>query len=185
MPEDIDIARCIRRDGAAAIKPSREGDEVALRLEATAGIIEVGVPHRDSFIGSLRDRLRPVPRDMHAAVLPEREVRAANGPGRDGAARLTVHWNRIGESFTVRLLTNVEDVSARSFALEIYQMNNAVCIDDCLRLDAAMWRLDSGDQGRNRRPRGNCRDEQREEQEHEANGFHINQAIDTRRVRPS
>ena len=112
MPENVNIASRIGRNRATAIEPACERDEVALWLEATAGVIKARVPHRDPFVGSACHWLRPIPRDVHAAIPPEREVCAANGPGRDGAAHLTVHWNRIVESFTVRLLTNVEDIPA-------------------------------------------------------------------------
>ena len=81
MPENVNIASRIGRNRATAIEPACERDEVALRLEAAAGIIEARVPHRDPLVGSACHWLRPIPRDMHAAIPPEREVCAANGSG--------------------------------------------------------------------------------------------------------
>jgi len=50
MPADIDVSGFVGGDGAAAIEAGMLGDEVTLRLEAGAVIVQARVEHGGEFV---------------------------------------------------------------------------------------------------------------------------------------
>src|SRR5438552_11715704 len=82
---------------------------------------------------------------MHATILADGQLRAANGAGGNRAARLTIDLDGLGKSLLPRLLANIEDVAASVFAFEIDQMDHALTVHGRLRLNAVIRSADESD----------------------------------------
>jgi hypothetical protein len=74
---------------------------------------------------------------MNSTFLSNGKVSPSDVANGDGAAGLVIHaqWRR--EMFAI-LRTNVEDVAATWITGEVDQVNDAISVDGCLGLDAAV-----------------------------------------------
>src|SRR5262249_15240811 len=132
VPDDVDVAGIVGRDGATAVEFPGCPEYVSLRLEGGAFLIHPGVEH--PFIG-LALSPRAVPGDMHSPILADREVSAANVADGYGTAALAVDLDGIGE-FGAVLGANVEDIALVRCAPEVNHVNDAFAVHDDLRLNA-------------------------------------------------
>src|SRR5262249_6521130 len=86
VPGDVDVARAVGADRAAAVESRGRLNHVPLRLESGAGVVETAVQERRRVAGRLGLRLAgPHPGDVDPAVLAHREMGPADVADGDGA----------------------------------------------------------------------------------------------------
>src|SRR5262249_15510488 len=94
MPEGVDASLRVRSHRAAAIQAVRVSDKIAFGLKAGAGVVHAGIKERGDLLGATGCLggafAHAIPRHMHATLLPDRQMRATDAAGRDGALRLAV-----------------------------------------------------------------------------------------------
>ena len=126
VPGDVNVAAPVGGDGAAAVDLPSAGEQVPLRLERRARVIQAGVRDVESGVAVRRLRPDPVPGDMDAPVLAHGQLRAPDGADGDGAARRAVDADRRGErGVGPERLVDVEDVPVGGVAREIDQVQDA------------------------------------------------------------
>ena len=136
MPDDEHAPFGIGGDRPAAIEFVRAADQVTLRGEAPAIVIESGVKQGRTAVDWLGSGgLRAVPNDMRLAVASGRQLRPANRPDGYGAACLTVHLQRIGPT-TICGAPPVEDVRRFGVTGKVDQMDCPIGCGDGLGLKA-------------------------------------------------
>src|SRR5262249_31599822 len=122
VPRDIDVACAIGGNRPAPVLAVSLLNHVPLPLESRAPIVKQRVEHwrglgRPSWFGFVRTH----PCDVDSPTFSKGQVSAPDVADGDGAARLTIHPERVGEVFPV-LGTDVEDVAAPWFAGEVDQV---------------------------------------------------------------
>src|SRR5205807_1380361 len=106
-----DVPRLVGADRPAPVQAGRGLDEVPLRLERRALVVQPAVEHGRGVALPPRLRLaRPHPGDVNPAVLADGQVSPSNAAGGDDAAGLTVDAQGRGEPRAV-LGAGVEHVA--------------------------------------------------------------------------
>jgi hypothetical protein len=96
MPKHINVARAIGGNRSASIDSPGAVDQITLRLERRATLVQACIQHgRPIVAGVRRGARRSIPCDMHNIVATERNAGAADVPDRYGAARFTVYAYRL------------------------------------------------------------------------------------------
>src|SRR5207302_6732492 len=126
VPGDINIARGVRGDAAAAIQDERLLHQVPLWLKRCAGVVQPRVEHRHAVVGAFRQGVAgAVPGDVDPVPLAQGELRAPNRADGDGAARLAVDAKRFGEFGCARLAVDIVSVAGALRPLEVHQVQDA------------------------------------------------------------
>jgi hypothetical protein len=76
---------------------------------------------------------------MHATLGADRDLRSANGAGRDGASVDVIHGNGRGKSAAAITGPLVCQITTRRVASEVHEMHDAFAVDCRTWLNSAAW----------------------------------------------